>query len=311
MTAAWAARHQEPPLNGEAATLVYRPYLLGLGVIHILDEKTGVNLSDDQAWRIDPMQESWNLQWEQGEMVDVKLEDLAPAPPTPGVFEALPGGMGSKTAHAKRESALRTHLYRSSEIKLWNCAALKLYSTPGETKAAFLERCRQETEKQKAAELAGERQKFEQKMAQLQGKIRKEEMELDQDEQTLSERKREELLSGAESVFSLFSKRRKSSRAFSQASRQRRYVQDAKAEVEESEETLRQYAQEQAQLEVAWQTAAQATTTRWDSALTTIAEISVRAKRADVDVRFCGVVWFPFWEFGAEATLPAYASDVA
>ncbi|MBN2005218.1 MAG: DUF853 family protein [Anaerolineae bacterium] len=310
LTAAWVAQHQQPPLaNSESAHLIYRPHLLGFGVVHIRDEKSGINLSDDQAWRIDPAQQSWNMHWELGQMIAIKMEDLTPAPPGAGVFDPLPGGIGNKTAHAKRESALKTHLYNNSEITLLNCPLLKEYSHPGETKAAFLERCRLEIEKRKEAELALERRKFEQKMAPIQTKLRKEELELQQDQQELSERKREELLSGAESVFGLFS-RGGSKRALSQASRQRRYVQQAQGEVEESEEMIKHYAEEIQQLEATWQTTAQSITERWDAALTGIVETRVRAKRNDIEVRFCGLVWFPFWEFATDAgpvLLPAYA----
>lgn len=312
LTAAWVAQHQQPPLpNSESAQLVYRPHLLGLGVVHIRDEKSGLNLSDDQAWRIDPAQQSWNMRWEQGQMIDIRMEDLTSTPPGAGVFEQLPGGIGNKTAHAKRETAFKTHLYNNGGITLWNCPALKLYSNPGEeTKAAFLERCRVEIEKRKEAELALERRKFEQKMAPIQTKVRKEELELQQDEQDLAERKREELLSGAESVFGLFSRRGGPKRALSQVSRQRRYVQQAQGEVEESEEMLKRYAEEIQQLETAWQTTAQNITMRWDAGLIGIVEVRVRAKRNDLEVRFCGLVWFPFWEFATDAgpaLLPAYA----
>ncbi len=309
LTAAWVAQRQEPPLNSESAQLVYRPHMLGLGIIHIHDEKSGLNLSDDQAWRIAPAQQSWNMHWELGQMIDVRVEDLVASPPTSGVFESLPAGIGSKNAHSKHETAFKTHLYNNSGITLLSCPLLKLYGNPGETKAAFLERCRVEIEKRKEAELALERRKFEQKMAPLQTKLRKEELELQQDQQDLSERKREELLSGAESVLGIFS-RRGPKRALSQASRQHRYVQQAQAEVEESEEMIKRYTEEMQQLEAAWQTTAQSIAAKWEAGLTGIGEIQVRAKRNDIEVRFCGLVWFPFWEFATDAgpvLLPAYA----
>lgn len=314
ITATWAMRNCSGALPADAsAQLVYHPYLLGAGVTHIFNQQAGITVRDEQVWRIDPASGgSWNLRWEQGEMIDMRVDDLSPAHSGEGVFESLPQGLGSKSAHAKRESALRTHLYQRSQVSIWTCSPLKLYSPPHENKRAFLDRCRQEMERQKDAALAAERLKFEQKIERIEAKIRKEELELGQDKDILSERKREELLSGAESVLSLLSKRRHTLRPLSQTSRQRRYVKQAKGEVEESEEALRLYDEEMKQLEAAWQATARQIIQKWESALNDIREIVVRANRADIDVRFCGLAWFPFWEVlaGDETVLlPAYYPD--
>ncbi len=311
ITAAWAMRQHTTPLPaGSPAQLVYRPYLLGAGVTHIFNQPAGITIQDEQVWRIDPASGgSWNLRWEQGEMIDLRMDDLAPAHSGEGEFEPLPQGLGSKTAHARRESAFVTHLYQRSQISIWTCSPLKLYSPPDENKRAFLDRCRQEMERQKEAALAAERLKFEQRMERIAAKVRKEELELDQDKEILSERKREELLSGAESVLSLLSKRRHTLRPLSQTSRQRRYVKEAQAEVEESEEALRLYDEEMKQLEAAWQATARQIIQKWESTLNDIREVVVRANRTDIDVRFCGLAWFPFWEIlaGNETVrLPAY-----
>ena len=311
ITAAWALRNHTPSLPVDApAVLVYRPYLLGAGTVHIFNTTANIAMSDDQVWRVDPSVDgSWNLRWEQGEMIDLQVDDLEPDFAGDGLFDPLPQGIGSGAAHTRRESALKTHLYHRSQITIWACKPLKLYSQPGESKRAFLERCREEAEEQKTAALATERRKFEEKAARVEAKIRKEELELDEDREVLSERRREELFSGAESVLSLFSRRRRSTRALSQTSRQRRYVKTAKADVEESVETLELYDEELDQIEAAWQAAASDITARWDNTLSDIQENVIRAKRTDIDVRFCGVVWFPFWEILVEdkpLVLPAY-----
>ncbi|MFN2283514.1 MAG: helicase HerA domain-containing protein, partial [Anaerolineae bacterium] len=275
LTATWAMRNHSEALPPEAPTqLVYRPYLLGAGVTHIFNQQAGITVRDEQIWRIDPTSGgSWNLRWDQGEMIDMRLDDLSPNHSGEGVFEPLPQGLGSKTAHAKRESALRTHLYHRSQVTIWACKPLKLFSPPEESKRVFLDRCRQEMEREKEAELAAERQKFEQRMDRIEAKVRKEEMELYQDKEMLSERRREELLSGAESVLSLLSKRRHTLRPLSQTSRQRRYVKQAQADVEESEESLRLYEEEMKQLEAAWQATARQIIQKWEDTLNDIREV--------------------------------------
>jgi hypothetical protein len=48
--------------------------------------------------------------------------------------------------------------------------------------------------------------------------------------------------------------------------------------------------------------------------LNDIREVVVRANRADIEVRFCGLAWFPFWEVLAgddTVLLPAYYPNTA
>ena len=88
-----------------------------------------------------------------------------------------------------------------------------------------------------------------------------------------------------------------------------RLLEQAKADVEESEEALKLLDEQAEQLEETWQSAAQDIRYKWDSTLDQVREVIVRAKRTDIEVTFCGLVWFPFWEVvdGDEAVLlPAY-----
>jgi hypothetical protein len=329
VTAAWAVRRHNGALPTSSAAepsafmvraLVYRPYLLGVGVARIFNDRVNVSVEDEQAWLVDPRREEWNTRWDQGEMIDLRVDDLASQLALDALrgmaeahFASLPGDLGRKSAYPKWESALKTHIYHNARITIWGCTPLKLYSRPEETKRDYLERCRVEMERLKEEKLAAERQKFETKLRRIQDKIRREELELEQDHAELAERKREELLSGAESLLGLFSKRgRRSRRVLSRASRQRRYVRDAKGDVEESVETLAMYQEQLEELEDAWQMAAEQIIQKWESTLSEIREITVHAKRADIDVRFCGLAWFPFWavssaeDEGEMRLLPAY-----
>jgi hypothetical protein len=316
ITAAWALRHQAPDLAAGTAPgpdsqprLVYRPHLLGAGTARIYDDRANISLTDEQVWSVAPSNESWALRWDEGEMINLDLDDLARTPPRGAVYDPLPRAMARKSDYPRWESALKTQIYHQSEITLWACTPLRLYSRPQETKGAFLVRCRQAIEAGKEEEVAEERLSFERKMERLETRIRREELELDKDEQRLQERRREELLSGAESVLSIFSKRRRSTRALSQTARQRRYVKDAKANVEESVEMLELYEEQVAELESAWQATAQQISDAWDRKLDDVRAVTVRAKRQDIDVRYCGLAWFPFWEVvagGQRHLLPAY-----
>jgi hypothetical protein len=307
ITAAWAARHANVTLEELGSPrLVYHPYILGAGTARIFDDRANISLTDEQVWRIPPSKEDWELRWDQGEMVNLALDDLSRTPLGEGGYASLPSPMARKSAYPKWESALKTQIYHHSEITVWSCPRLRLYSRPNETKGAFLARCSRAMEERMEAELSERRRVFENRATRLEMKIRREEMELDNDEDQLRELRREELLSGAESVARIFSRRRRSYRPLSRLSRQRRYVNDAKADVEESEEMLRIYTQQMDELEEQWQAAAREIQDKWTTVLDDVRESTIRAKRRDIAIRFCGLAWFPFWELSSGELLPAY-----
>ena len=309
-TATWAFRQRGLPSDVIAgARLIYRPSLLGIGSTRVYNDRAGVSVTDEQVWRVDAADEAWNLRWDQGRMIALQMDDLLPEPPGEGAYAPLPRALARPAAYRDWERELKTQIYHQSEIRVWGCSPLNLYSEPNETKGAFLQRCRQALESGKQDDLAEAWQTYQRKVARIEKRIRREELELDKDEQELQERKREELLSGAESVLSLFSRRRRSRRALSQTSRQRRYVKNARADVEESVEMLRIHEQELAQLEEDWRLTRAQIERKWDGTLDEIREIVVRARQRDIDIRFCGIGWFPFWEVafeGERLSLAAY-----
>ncbi len=315
LTAAWALHlaRQKGDLTADPARpprLVYRPYLLGLVTLHLSHQPSSTLLVDDQAWRLrlDPLVGA--ASWEQAELIAARLEDLHAQPPAEAFFAPLPTALGGKSAFTRWESALKTHIYRTTQVELWTCPPLKLYARPGESRPAFRERCQALAQQRLQAELNAARQKFEQKHQRLEEKIRRERLELEQETVELNERRREELLSGAETVLRLFS-RRSTSRALSQASRQRRYVKQTEADIQSLREILEADERSLAQLEAEWQAQRQVIQARWQQPLEQIGSVTLRPQRQAIEVRFCGLAWFPFWEVvmatDAPLYLPAYA----
>jgi len=89
-------------------------------------------------------------------------------------------------------------------------------------------------------------------------------------------------------------------------------VKKAKADVEESEEQLVLLEEELEHLEGTWAVTEEQVTKKWEATLDEIREVQIRAKRTDIQVQFCGLVWFPFWEIddnGRITQLPAYVAQ--
>lgn len=310
ITAQRAAQGATRPVDPAQAALVFRPALLGASVLHFFHEKAALSLTRQQTWRLTTADETWSAGWEQAELVIVRAEDLAAHPPASGTFAPLPGALGRPAAYKRWEQTLRAYLLRTAALTLWYCEPLKSYSRPEEGKRAFLERCRAEAERRKRDELATVKTRFEKQMARVQEKIRREELEMQGEEEELEERKREQMYSGAESVWGLVTGRAYM-RPLSHVSRQRRMVKEVEADIEESVQALKVFRAEAEQIQDEWEAAAQTVAQKWDSVLEQLREVVVRPRQQDVEIRFCGLAWFPYWEYRVETdrdrlSLPAY-----
>ncbi len=125
-------------------------------------------------------------------------------------------------------------------------------------------------------------------------KIAREERELEQDQTELGERKREELVTGAETVFSLLGGKR--SRRISSAMSKHRLTEQSKAEVNESLDALDDYKSQLSKLEGSRQEILEEASSKWGEAVNDMIEIPILAKKTDVYVNIFGVAWFPFYQ---------------
>jgi hypothetical protein len=116
---------------------------------------------------------------------------------------------------------------------------------------------------------------------------------LEQDKTELEQRKREELVSGAETVFSLLGGR--SSRRISAAMSKHRMTQQSKGDVTESVDSIAEFQQQLAQLEQTRQQALDEAGSKWGEVVNNITEIPVLPKKTDIYVNLFGVAWLPYY----------------
>jgi hypothetical protein len=86
-------------------------------------------------------------------------------------------------------------------------------------------------------------------------------------------------------------------------------TQQAKLDVEESEEEIEALEDQIAELKEDWEEEASEIRERWSEVLEDIDEVEITPRRADVMVSFCGPAWVPAWrvvlESGQVLELPA------
>ncbi|MFN2225703.1 MAG: ATP-binding protein [Anaerolineae bacterium] len=293
--------------TGVTGRLVYQPALAGLAQVRYVHNKSRQTHAENAAHLLPLEREGQVLDWA-GSRVQLDMDDLGRGPEKDALFADLPADMGAAKRYTELKGEYEDYLYYNSAITLWHNPHVDLYSEPGEEEKSFLRRCRKAAEEAHEADADKLKEKYEREVDKLEDRLHREERELEEDKIEYDARKQEELLSGVESVLSLFGSSRRSSR-LSTASRKRRMSRQAKADVEESKETIDDLKAEIEDLEKEAKQELEELAETWGERIEELEEVEVRPRRADVRVEYLGLAWLPQWQTtagGQALSLPAF-----
>jgi len=295
-------------LLAEAQTfLVYEPALLGLATLHFAHTASRQTHTQEVACLLSVTDAGGPVDWSEGQ-ARVSARDLGRSAEPEAFFAELPADLGSAGRLGALEKGFGDYLFYNSVLTLRYNPHLKLYSAPDETDKAFQRRCREAAEKARDAEAKKIRAQFQTRLDRLEEKLQSEERELEEDRREYDARKQEELLTGAETVLGMLTGRR-ARRGLSTTSRKHRMSQQAKADIKESEEAIRDLKEQIQELEEQLKQELQDLNERWNERIDQVEEIQVRPRRTDVQVNLFALAWLPRWEvmLGEQAfSIPAF-----
>jgi len=216
---------------------------------------------------------------------------------------------------SKQMTALRRDfidwIYRSITVTAKANEALKVYAGPDISQAEFIKVCAETAREARDLEIEKLAAQYDRKIKALEDKAAREERELREDEAELSHRKVEEMGTHAENVLGLFGGR-KSSRRLSSSLTKRRMTEQAKADVEESEDAIAQYEQDIQALENERTGAIMEIKDRWGDVVNDITEVTITPKKTNIFIELFGVAWMPYYMVrsgGGVVELPAFGQE--
>jgi len=277
--------------------LVYQPALLGLARLRFPHTKSRQTHAAEVAYLLPLEGEAHVVDWAEGK-VDLEARDIERQPEPDAYFAELPSDLGDSKRHTALKKEFEDYLYYNSSALLLYNPHLEIYSEFDETKSAFERRCRKAAKEGLDAAADKLRSKYERELDRMEERLEREERELEEDKIEHDARKQEELLSGVESVLSLFSGSR-SSRRLSTASRKRRMTRQARADIEESEQVIEDLQDKIEELEAEAKAELEELTQQWAGFIDAVEEIEVHPRRSDVQLDLFAVAWLPYWEVGA------------
>jgi len=293
-----AIRRERARLPGEVrvreASLVYEPYLLGLASASYRDRQQLESKEETIACLL-PLPEAQDfVDWEKHVTHHLSAEHLEAEPPRSGLFGSLPDGMTDSPPYTQFRDDFIDYIYRERPLRILVHAQLKLTSRLDESEREFTRRCREEARRRRDQEVDRVGQRLGRDLSELEARLEREERELRRDRIEYDGRKREEALSAGESILGLLLGRRRS-RALSQASQRRRMTSRARAEVEESEETIERLRERISELAEERREALAEIRSMWADIASDIQESPLRPRKTDIRVKAFGLAWVPHW----------------
>ena len=222
--------------------------------------------------------------------LDLRPADLADAGPERARYAPLPTWLDEKKELAAIQKRVLDEVYRSETTGLFTCPPLKLWSRADEDEARFRHRCEDAVNDRVDDRVAELREDWKDKADKLDDRLRKAEAKLAEAERNASARQTEEIVNVGETLLSWFTGRRKS---LGTAATRRRQSSQASERVQSLHDDVEALREELEGLEASLVEEMEAVRTKESKALAAIEERQVGLEKADVSVRFFGLLWIP------------------
>ncbi|MFN8383131.1 MAG: DUF87 domain-containing protein [Anaerolineales bacterium] len=290
--------------------VMYRPSLLAAAQVRILDRKYGVDSEMTRASLVDSLDRRGIVRWDDFAYAGPSLDKVETMPIAGARFGTIDSPLNDSKLMTALQKDFTDWAFRNSSVTARVNAALKVYGGPDVSQAEFMKACADTARDSCDTEIEKKTAAIEKKIKTLEDKLAKEERELRQDQEDLQNRNIETGINGVEVVAGLFGVGRKKS--ISTPISKYRMAQNAKAEVEESVDTIAQYKKDLTALLRERDDVAAEIKDRWGRVVNDIKEVAINPKKTDVYVNIFGVAWKPYYviQAGSETIeLPAFGAE--
>lgn len=291
--------------------VIYRPTLLASAQVRILDRKHGVDSEITRVALVKSPEKRGTVRWEDHPTGGGVIENMDTAPLPTARFSTIDAPLNDVKLMTALQKDFTDWVFRNSSVKARANQALKVFAGPDISAAEFMKACADAARDARDAEIAKKTAQVDRQLKTLEDKLAREGRELREEEDELSHRKMEEAGTHLENITGLFGGRRKASRLSSSLTK-RRMTQQAKADVEESVDAIKDFNRQITELQQRREEIIAEINDRWGRAVNEITEVIIMPKKTDVFVNLFGVAWMPHYviQSGTETIeLPAFGAE--
>jgi hypothetical protein len=291
-TEAFSAAGRSVPEQAQSLGLIYRPALLAQSRIRYLNRKYDLDFEQGHTSLSSAPDRRGVIRWEDMLSGNVDVDSLDAKPDPRARFGSLEAPLSEPIAMKSMESDFLDWNYHNSSVVVRANEDLDIYCGPQVSQAEFRTLCSEAAREKRDAELKKVAEGFDKKIDTVMARMKREERELEEDRSDLSQRKMEEYGTHAETVLSLFGRRKKS---LSRSLSKRRMTEKAEADVKESLQAIEEYERQVKELQAEEKEALEEVNERWEEIASQVSEIEVTPYKKDIQVELFGVAWFPYY----------------
>ena len=290
--------------------VLYRPALLAAAQVRILDRKYGVDTEITWAALVDPLDRRGLVRWDEFSYAGPSLDKMDSMPTPSARYSAIDSPLNDSKLMTALQKDFADWVFRNSAITVRANQALKVYSAPDVSQAEFMKACADAARDARDAEISKKTSSIDKKIKTMEDKLVREERELREDEADLQARKLEAGANLVELGAGLvgFGRKKNVSTQFTK----HRMTENAKADVQESVESIAQYKKGIAELQREREAVVAEINDRWGRVVNEVSEVTVAPKKTDIYVNLFGVAWKPFYIVQSDAEmieLPAFGAE--
>ena len=292
--------------------LLYRPSLLAQATVRFDHKKS---MSNDLRWFafvVPRMPHVPYLDWAEYQSEPFDPHALEPHPFMEAYYAELPAPMQDGGGLKDLKTNLEDWIYNNAQLFVWHNPTLKMYSALNQDWHDFQSQVHAAARQARDEELDTVASKFDKQLDRLEEQARVKSMRLESAKEDLGGRKREELLSGAESAYRLF--KGNAYRTVSRVAQLRRTTANAEEGIELKEYELLEIADKLDETEYEMESALRVVDDKWRDAVAQIDEIPVTPYKKDISMVLYGIGWVPYWDIsinGQQLMLPASSSGLS
>jgi hypothetical protein len=307
---AFSAAQQTMPAEVMIDGVIYRPALLASAQVRILDRRHGVDSELTRTALVNSPEKRGSIRWEDYPLSASVLDNIDTSPVPSARFSSIDSPLNDVKLMTALQKDFTDWVLRNSSVKARANQALKVFAGPDISPADFMKACAEAARDARDVEIEKKTAQLDRQLKTLEDKLAREERELQMDQNELAGRKREEGSNLLEIGAGVLGVGRKKS-VTSQFSKNR-LTNKAKADVEESVDTIAQYKEQIAELEKRREETIAEINNRWGSVVNEITEVTIAPKKTDVFIKLFGVAWIPYYIVTAGTDtieLPAFGAE--
>jgi hypothetical protein len=310
ITEAFKTASETVPPDSQLSAVLYRPVLLASARSRILDRRYGIDSEIETSVLVDHPARNGNIKWDDFLFQGPSLEKMDNATAPQAVFESLNPPFTNSKIMADMNRDFSDWIYRTVKLTIRENKILKVVARPGMSQSEFMTECTDAARSGRDLELAKSLSSIDKQIDTLQRKLAKEQAELKNDQQTLSSRTWDQILTigkiGSDALIK--GKVRIPSSTFSKG----RMKNQAKADVEESHLSIAQMKEQIADLQKQKEQRTQEITARWAETVEKVGEIMLTPRKSDIFIEHFGIAWMPFYQVKSGEQileLPAFGGE--